>query len=31
MANSKRSTALTVLAILFAILAVTDILKPDLA
>jgi len=28
MANSKRSTALTTLAILFAILAVTDILKP---
>ena len=28
MANSKRSTALTVLAILFAILAVSDILKP---
>src|SRR5260370_36779171 len=28
MANSKRSTALTTLAILFAILAVSDILKP---
>ena len=28
MANSKRSTALTVIAILFAILAVSDILKP---
>ncbi len=28
MANSKRSTALTFLAILFAILAVSDILKP---
>jgi len=28
MANSKRSTALTTLAILFAILAVTDILEP---
>jgi hypothetical protein len=28
MANSKRSGPLTVLAILFAILAVTDILKP---
>lgn len=28
MANSRRGTALTVLAILFAILAVSDILKP---
>jgi hypothetical protein len=28
MANSRRSSALTILAILFAILAVTDILKP---
>jgi len=28
MADSRRSSALTVLAILFAILAVTDILKP---
>jgi hypothetical protein len=28
MANSRRSGALTILAILFAILAVTDILKP---
>ena len=28
MANSRRSTALTILAILFAILAVSDILKP---
>ncbi len=28
MANSQRSTALTTLAILFAILAVSDILKP---
>jgi hypothetical protein len=28
MANSRRSVALTVLAILFAILAVSDILKP---
>jgi len=28
MANSRRSAALTILAILFAILAVTDILKP---
>ena len=28
MANARRSTALTILAILFAILAVSDILKP---
>jgi hypothetical protein len=28
MANSRRSTALTILAVLFAILAVSDILKP---
>jgi hypothetical protein len=28
MANARRSSALTILAILFAILAVTDILKP---
>jgi hypothetical protein len=28
MANSRRSGALTILAILFAILAVSDILKP---